>query len=695
MKKSRQITLLTGHNKSSMQKTYMKPLLIILFMMIGNNVFAYSKIAKTNVNETICKRDGFTNLENINQSDYNTSQTKFRTVRLDLSAVHNNTNGNYVSIILHNLTTGSVSWSRNRIQTLAKSVGKQIRDNSSTDMDITKVGSLVSSSDNLYEYTFSSDMEIYDVDKNVDKSMVWLKLDGVQPPPDNMENQEWVIVDDNFDKSMPFKKIRVLNKQSSKGDYCCLFFSTQPNDNSNKDTRYNVNFFYRTIGDNQTQPYGTSISSCKDVGNNWYEYEFKNASVVYYSHYQVNCPRNQVMALINKPQDDSEIIKFADNLVKKLCLSKWDKNSDGELSQNEAESIESLDNTFAETNITSFDELQYFTGLTYIGNNDFYNCGKLRSIVIPCNVKSIEDGAFNKCSNLSKINIPDGVIYLGNSTFAGCISLTAITIPSSVISIDALTFVGCSGLNNIRVSSENEKYDSRDNCNAIIESASNVLIYGCKNSIVPSGVTSIGKQAFYRCSNLFSILIPASVTSIGQLAFSDCTGLTSVTFSSGITIIGSSAFQNCLSLTSITLPGSVTTIEKGAFANCTSLTTVTIPASVSTIADYSFTGCVSLVEVVNKRQKPQVITDYVFGGCYCKLHVPPSSGSLYKAATGWKNFTIIEDATDDMKEVKAVERESISISAILTPDGKHLTSCRPGLNILYMSDGTTRKIIVK
>ena len=168
-----------------------------------------------------------------------------------------------------------------------------------------------------------------------------------------------------------------------------------------------------------------------------------------------------------------------------------------------------------------------------------------------------------------------------------------------------------------------------------------------------------------------------------------------MTFSSGITTIGSNAFQNCLSLTTITLPSSVTTIDKGAFANCTNLTTVTIPASVSNIADYSFAGCVSLVDVVNKRQKPQVITDYVFGGCYCKLHVPPSSGSLYKAATGWKNFTIIEDATDEMKEVKAVERESISISAIFTPDGKHLTSCRPGLNILYMSDGTTRKIIVK
>lgn len=128
-------------------------------------------------NDSICERDGFTNLTNIKASDYNTTKTRFKTVRLDLSNGQGNTDGNYVSVILHNLSTGSTYWSTNRIQTISKSVGRQICDNNSREMDITEVGHLVPGSDDLYEYTFSSFMEIYEIDKYVIKSMIWLKLE--------------------------------------------------------------------------------------------------------------------------------------------------------------------------------------------------------------------------------------------------------------------------------------------------------------------------------------------------------------------------------------------------------------------------------------------------------------------------------------------------------------------------------------
>ena len=127
-------------------------------------------------NVAICVNDGFTCLTDINSSDFNTVRSKFRTIRLDLSSAHTNTNGNYASITLHNLETGVTDWFRNRIQTLAKPIGQQIRDDSYSDRSIIDVGSLVPGSDNLYEYTFSADMEIYVIDANVDKSMVWLKL---------------------------------------------------------------------------------------------------------------------------------------------------------------------------------------------------------------------------------------------------------------------------------------------------------------------------------------------------------------------------------------------------------------------------------------------------------------------------------------------------------------------------------------
>ena len=88
---------------------------------------------------------------------------------------------------------------------------------------------------------------------------------------------------------------------------------------------------------------------------------------------------------------------------------------------------------------------------------------------------------------------------------------------------------GCSGLTSMIVESGNTKYDSRDNCNAIIETASNTLVAGCKNTIIPNSVTSIGDYAFRGCSGLTSVTIPNSVTSIGNGAFLDCTGLKNLT----------------------------------------------------------------------------------------------------------------------------------------------------------------------
>ena len=220
-------------------------------------------------------------------------------------------------------------------------------------------------------------------------------------------------------------------------------------------------------------------------------------------------------------------------------------------------------------------------GVTYIGGGVFYGCTSLKSVEIPASVTSIGDFAFMYCTSLESITIPASVTSIGQNAFHDCTSLESIEIPASVTSIDDFAFVGCTSLASISVAEGNPAYDSRNDCNAIIETATNTLIQGCKKTVIPGGsdgVTTIGQYAFSNCTGLTSVEIPDGVTSIGYEAFANCTGLTSVEIPASVTSIGYDAFEGCTSLESIEIPASVTTIGEFAFVDCTDLSTVTIYA---------------------------------------------------------------------------------------------------------------------
>ena len=283
-------------------------------------------------------------------------------------------------------------------------------------------------------------------------------------------------------------------------------------------------------------------------------------------------------------------------------------------------------------NLTSID---LPNSITRIGEGAFGWSG-LTSIIIPENVKGLSRQAFMECGHLTSITLPDGLSGIGEDCFNGCDKLTSITLPLSLSAIAKNAFQNCSSLTTVTFNSKiidsdwfshnfyfidtiiigedveeieansfkyfmylasitinpnNKKYDSRNNCNAIIETESNKLIAGCKNTVVPDGIISIGDFAFNQCIGLTTLNLPNSVTSIGEYAFYRCTGLTTLNLSQGLTSIGQYAFYNCIPLTSLTIPEGVTRIETCAFEGCTNLSSIAFPDDIMYATQSAFRNC--------------------------------------------------------------------------------------------------------
>ena len=185
---------------------------------------------------------------------------------------------------------------------------------------------------------------------------------------------------------------------------------------------------------------------------------------------------------------------------------------------------------------------------------------------------------FNGITTLTSASIPNSVTTIGNAAFHSCTGHISITIPNSVTSISQAIFNNCIGLTTIKVDSGNTVYDSRNNCNAIIETATNTLIAGCKNTVIPNSVTTIGDYAFNLCTGLTSIIIPNFVTTIRQYAFGGCSGLTSITIPNSVTTIGNYTFSGCSGITSITsMATTAPTIQSSTFYNVKTGGTLNVP----------------------------------------------------------------------------------------------------------------------
>ena len=208
---------------------------------------------------------------------------------------------------------------------------------------------------------------------------------------------------------------------------------------------------------------------------------------------------------------------------------------------------------------------------------------------------------------LTTATIPETVTYNGTTY--------------SVTSIGERAFEYCSSLTSIVVESSNTIYDSRENCNAIIETASNTLIAGCQSTTIPNSVTSIGESAFRGCSSLTSLTIPDSVTSIGNYAF-----------------------YGCSSLTSVTIPNAVTSIGEQAFKNCSSLAYIYCYATTPPVCD----------------------DDNIFSGVnkLCHIHVPAGTITNYQVATGWRYFSKFLEISEETS-ISETEQQNKSSRKII------------------------------
>ena len=300
--------------------------------------------------------------------------------------------------------------------------------------------------------------------------------------------------------------------------------------------------------------------------------------------------------------------------------------------------------SYQDSNITIPETIQY-DGNSYIvtslDTGAFMFSVNLVSVSLPCSVTHIGSLAFAHCTSLTSIELPEGLESIGRHAFEGCSNLSYIKIPKSLIKMgDEDTsphytynqwgevggadyynglFPECPKLSTIIVEGGNPRYDSRDNCNAIIVTATNTLVCGGNNTTIPNSVTNIGihafsycdienitlpnslkvieSYAFYCCGRLNSITISNGVTSIGEYAFYYCTQLSSIEIPDNVTEIGESAFCECSNLTSVTIGNGITQIKYNTFSN-TKISSIEIPQNVESIGNAAFRSCKEISEVI-------------------------------------------------------------------------------------------------
>lgn len=293
------------------------------------------------------------------------------------------------------------------------------------------------------------------------------------------------------------------------------------------------------------------------------------------------------LEVIPIPSEDP--IPFVNADIKEKLVAAFDTNLDGELSFAEAAAVTAipgdvfgnqepqLDDPQSAYSV-SFDEFQFFTGITEVPDSLFYDWQALSTVKLPSSVQTIGNYAFYQCRNLGSIHFPQSLRAIKSMAFHACNKLTGVY-------IDDL---------NSWLSIQYTSYRSNP-----CQYAKHLYLDGeeVTRITIPDGFTSVGNYQFKGLSNLAEVVIPDSVTEIGVEAFYNCASLSSISLPDGVTGIGNGAFSGCSGLTSFRVPSAVVSIGPTTFIYCSELYSVSIPSSVTSIGFQAFYGCNKLSEV--------------------------------------------------------------------------------------------------
>lgn len=391
---------------------------------------------------------------------------------------------------------------------------------------------------------------------------------------------------------------------------------------------------------------------------------FENSATKNPAKFEINADK-----IGNYAFDGNSAITEAKITAKTIGASAFENSATKEPAKFEITADTIRDNAF--TGCSKMEDAVLGESLKSIGNSAFKDCASLKGIIIPDSVASIGGRCFSGCETLAYAKIGAGVSVIPDEAFNNCKSLPEITIPKTVERIGNNVFPGCFALTDVTIADRETELKLGSNVKSPMFSSCPLKSVYIGGNITYGTSADDGYSPFYRNTSLETVRITDKETEISENEFYGCASLKSVSMGDGIDTIG-----------------------KYAFSGCSALESFSFGTGLKSIGDEAFSDCTGMKKLVSKTAVPPVCGSQALDDINkweCTLYVPQASLEDYKSAAQWKEFFFLETGIKNVPNTSSSATESERYST----DGTRLASPQKGINIIRMSDGTVKKVLVK